>query len=929
MEDSEIIGLPVSKHDADILIAKARHSPFGKGEKTVVDESVRKSWELDSSQFSLSNPDWSECMETILTAVHRDLGLTCFRHSIRAELYKLLIYEEGAFFKPHQDSEKAPGMFATLVVCLPSKHEGGKVLLSHNKRKLEYDSSETSTFGASFGAWYSDVFHQVEKVTSGRRIVLTYNLVQSEDSIPQKTPDGNAKARIANALRMWEHASAFNTPGFPPYIIYELDHFYSKNSTSLYMLKGRDAARVRSLQAACQETGFNIYLAVFEKTINRDDDCGSEEFDRTEEFEYVTNLDGTNASFSPPYNRDCRLEDYDSEDEEADESEHEGFTGNEGAPSTFWYRHTVVLLVPPSRQLEFSWRPKDKYTLGTEQLRKFRVKAAEDSSAINQLYRLCNVMLDGSAERDSWPGLNYLSTYGAGYGYNYSPPSDSDRSECMVLIREIALEHEWLDIFGRIPSKHKRTPAGVQALAGFLALRGTTIVHDELAKMLKSAVNLAEKCDFFEKLTTAFKEQSAHLEDKAKQKSEFEAWCKLAMDDILGTQAPATTGDGSALARLARKCPVDISDKIATKLESAISQTVAAFVIEFAKDHPDLSGPVQVSYIQKPLESLWSNFHYAQPIQVLFINEYDLAELLTLTSKHTDIPMEDVLGALSAAVSDKVVNADYINDTLCPILKRIMHRQIPALIVEDDPNLFGPVATYIQCVLTAYIQRLVGPEPIRPRDWAIDTKRHNATGCLKGSSCPECLSVVSFLRDPNRRTLHYPINERGRKHLDNEFSHQYGRAKDPQWTVSIDRSCRPFAWVCTKDHKAYMADRPRWTHNRQRAQKMLRHIGSSDVGDDDGSGRGRTGKKPKTAATKGDMVYLRQFLGSSFDSIAECRVETLPPCPSVDPAQPTRKPLDGMGASSLNTAGAGKKRKIDIVDLTESADEPPAKRAEV
>lgn len=43
-----------------------------------------------------------------------DLGVR--GDGIRAELYKMLLYEKGAMFKLHADSEKVPGMFATLVM---------------------------------------------------------------------------------------------------------------------------------------------------------------------------------------------------------------------------------------------------------------------------------------------------------------------------------------------------------------------------------------------------------------------------------------------------------------------------------------------------------------------------------------------------------------------------------------------------------------------------------------------------------------------------------------------------------------------------------------------------------------------------------------------------------------------------------------------
>ena len=41
---------------------------------------------------------------------------------VQAQLYKLLMYEEGDHFNPHRDSEKEDGMFATMVLLLPSAY---------------------------------------------------------------------------------------------------------------------------------------------------------------------------------------------------------------------------------------------------------------------------------------------------------------------------------------------------------------------------------------------------------------------------------------------------------------------------------------------------------------------------------------------------------------------------------------------------------------------------------------------------------------------------------------------------------------------------------------------------------------------------------------------------------------------------------------
>lgn len=52
------IRLPLSPDDAKAIIQSCHASPFGKGTETVVDESVRKSWELNTDQFSIQNPSW-------------------------------------------------------------------------------------------------------------------------------------------------------------------------------------------------------------------------------------------------------------------------------------------------------------------------------------------------------------------------------------------------------------------------------------------------------------------------------------------------------------------------------------------------------------------------------------------------------------------------------------------------------------------------------------------------------------------------------------------------------------------------------------------------------------------------------------------------------------------------------------------------------
>ncbi|KAJ2934372.1 hypothetical protein H1R20_g2698, partial [Candolleomyces eurysporus] len=65
----------------------------------------------------------------------------------------------GSHFRPHQDTAKANGMFATIIIVLPSAFKGGQVHLSHAGQKKIIDIAKDSAFTTSFFAWYTDVAH--------------------------------------------------------------------------------------------------------------------------------------------------------------------------------------------------------------------------------------------------------------------------------------------------------------------------------------------------------------------------------------------------------------------------------------------------------------------------------------------------------------------------------------------------------------------------------------------------------------------------------------------------------------------------------------------------------------------------------------------------------------------------------------------------
>ena len=98
------IQLPLQEQTARSLIQACHQAPFGKGEQTIIDISVRNTWELNADQFELRNPTWPKYVKQITRSALKELGFDEEdMFGVRAELYKLLLYEKGAMFKPHKE----------------------------------------------------------------------------------------------------------------------------------------------------------------------------------------------------------------------------------------------------------------------------------------------------------------------------------------------------------------------------------------------------------------------------------------------------------------------------------------------------------------------------------------------------------------------------------------------------------------------------------------------------------------------------------------------------------------------------------------------------------------------------------------------------------------------------------------------------------
>lgn len=363
------VALPLSDAEAQKLVARAHKAPFGKGSQTITDTTVRSAWELDADQISFQNPQWEKFLDGIVAEVKKGLGLE--KQSVKANLYKLLLYETGDFFLPHKDSEKEKGMFGTLVVGLPSKHTGGELVIRFDGREKTVDFSDAGLYNIPYAAFYADCDHEIKPVRSGIRLALVYNLVQSgKGSVGQLPRLSESVEKIAAVMTQ----VAKTDTNFPKAVL--LNHQYTPANFSQEALKLDDLPRALTLLEAAEKSGCFACLGLVThyfmgdleydyssrkrgrryRDYDDDEDEDIEDGTMGEVFESSLGVEHWLMKDTPGLG-DIDFEEEDvwtkqelDETGEPIEKEAEGYTGNAGMTIEYWYHYGAVIFWPKQQQ---------------------------------------------------------------------------------------------------------------------------------------------------------------------------------------------------------------------------------------------------------------------------------------------------------------------------------------------------------------------------------------------------------------------------------------------------------------------------------------------------------------------------------------------------------------------------------------------------
>jgi len=217
------------------------------------------------------------------------------------------------------------------------------------------------------------VVHEVTRLTNGYRFVLTLNLTADPQGV-HPSPEINCDVHngLRRLLKQWQSNISSSKASSCECIIHLLDYEYTQQGLKLQSLKGRDLDVVRALCEACSAIGILCFLANCEKEVSGgcEEDFGyggrfrgygskysgsyhtiEDVFDTSLRLKWIVDMGGRLVAENVDINQADLLDENSFENKTPNDEEYSGYTGNEGASATHWYRDSVRSTHSPMRTI--------------------------------------------------------------------------------------------------------------------------------------------------------------------------------------------------------------------------------------------------------------------------------------------------------------------------------------------------------------------------------------------------------------------------------------------------------------------------------------------------------------------------------------------------------------------------------------------------
>ncbi|KAH6692885.1 hypothetical protein BKA61DRAFT_742360 [Leptodontidium sp. MPI-SDFR-AT-0119] len=793
-----LIGLPLSDGDAEVVKAAGIPLPaLSKGNGDSEELTPPNIWEVSANMLELRNPAWKPFLQGIVKNIAAGLGVDSTGTAVSAQLFKLSLHDDGAMLEPVQDSYQTsavPGTFGTLVIALPSYHEGGDVLITNagDPEIKAFGTAATSAFDSSYVAWFHDATHALKPVTAGRRLTLTYCLIHENLGPDVLAASSNKTTGKLDMLFSYWHDNIEDEIGYAGYLLTK--KYRKKSDLSYEMLEGVDREVVAYLRDAGRKHDVCIYLAKLSRwvdTNDEDDDWGdygsSRYIDQESAYSTLTKvveLDGTLIAENLFFEDSVLLQDDPFEDIEPDDECYQ--------ESRVVYYRTVVLVMPKESRLSCFITPTRPITetspwgTVTEKgpayipdvtgwIDRLTAKILTVSGGPEDLKDLEMICQDVLCRLKGWKTVTP----------NDPPPHpDVDLARVISACVELDKKEMFLTGFTLCPAK---VPSSMFKSVGIALVRwDLESVLPQVSQHLSALSQLSSRFDIINALKEGVREE---LQRTSYDDSLFQEWAEkeaskaVSANEVIAT-GMRTAGDGVLLANY---CAALTASVMVNKVLPAVKRNVrftamsiafqlAIFQASVAGQIPpdvarDIFGEVMsamlpdfglrslgTAVLEKPnVDSpKHKSIYRPPPLPVIVCDLQRITDIASLLCHCHSLGLSQHLNsAVSNLVTEaKTTGLDDFRTIFLPFLKTL-----GAALNKPGITLRRTAFQWLfQHVMSIYIERYVQQPPPIFRDWSRAT-----VSCRE--HCKDCDKLNEFLSNPYQQAADFTMGGSRREHL--------------------------------------------------------------------------------------------------------------------------------------------------------------------
>jgi hypothetical protein len=177
------VSLPLNMQQADEIINKCESS-FSQDLDVNAGKRPRF-FSLDSTQFTIRNPEWERKLKKLTTRAGFRLGIGC---QIQSKMVSLVIQKpEGSYPENITDTHNdvKDSQSGLLMVQLPSLYLGGELKVKGTEQTVAFNfgqETRKSAYTVHYAAFRSNLLYSLSSIKDGYRLMLIYSLQQNGGS---------------------------------------------------------------------------------------------------------------------------------------------------------------------------------------------------------------------------------------------------------------------------------------------------------------------------------------------------------------------------------------------------------------------------------------------------------------------------------------------------------------------------------------------------------------------------------------------------------------------------------------------------------------------------------------------------------------------------------------------------------------------------